>query len=92
MPVPLIPCRNTVTGAVAEIPETALDHMTDWQRLDTADAGDETDDPATGQSAAQHPADLTSDPAPPAADDDTAPAGTTRKSKAAKAATSTKED
>lgn len=30
MPVPLIACRNKNTGAVGELPETALPHMTDW--------------------------------------------------------------
>lgn len=30
MPVPFIYCRNEVTGATAEIPETALPAMSDW--------------------------------------------------------------
>lgn len=33
MPVPLIPCRNQATGAVAEIPETALRHLANWVPL-----------------------------------------------------------
>lgn len=83
MPVQLIPCRNSETGATAEIPETALPHMSSWQPIDQ--------DPADGE---QAPADITSDPDPGSdtAEGEGAKAKTTRKSTAAKATTSKKED
>jgi hypothetical protein len=29
-----VPCRNQVTGAEADIPETALRHLPNWQPID----------------------------------------------------------
>jgi len=80
MAVKLIPCRNRETGATAEIPETALPHMTSWEPIES---GTEKD---TAEAAA---ADITSDPDVPSPDDPKTPA---RKSKAAKATTTSKED
>lgn len=34
MTVPFVTCRNVRTGAIADIPETALQHLTDYQPLD----------------------------------------------------------
>lgn len=72
MPVPLIPCRNTLTGAETEIPETALRHMPDWQPIT------DDEDAATAPSSA-------SEATPPATDRPAASAA--GKSKAAKATT-----
>lgn len=49
MPIPFIPCRNKVTGATAEVPQTALPHMTDWVPLDQ----DDPDAPASAPPAAE---------------------------------------
>lgn len=87
MPVPLIPCRNTVTGATAEVPETALQHMTDWVPL-----GDEQPDEigpnpvfAEGGVIPAEAAAAEDRPAGP-------PASKSKAAKAAKAATTSKED
>lgn len=79
MPVPLIKCRNRQTGATAEIPETALGHMTDWVRLDR-DPEPDSDFEATAQDqqTTAEPATATEQPEPQ-------PSEPTRKSKAAKA-------
>lgn len=79
MPVPLIPCRNAVTGAETVIPETALRHMPDWEPI----PGDDTAAAAAPSTAG--------DTAPPAASDRPA-ASAAGKSKAAKATTTLKED
>lgn len=34
MGVRMVPCRNTVTGGEAELPETALQHLPNWQPVD----------------------------------------------------------
>lgn len=58
MPVPLITCRNSETGATAQIPETALPHMSNWKPIGDEDAVDPS---ARTQ--------LTDPPAPPPSDE-----------------------
>jgi hypothetical protein len=85
MPVPLIHCRNTVTGAEAEIPETALGYMSDWVRLDEGEPS------GPGESAASTESSDT--PSTPGERDAAAqpPAHPTGKSKAAATAKTTDE-
>lgn len=54
MPVPLINCRNSKTGATAQIPETALPHLPDWEPI----KGEDRVDPSARTQ-------LTDPPAPP---------------------------
>lgn len=97
MSVPLIPCRNPVTGAEAEIPETALQHMPDWQPIGGADPTDPADQTAlTGPpTTPADPSDQAlADPAPDPADDtaDQPPAKpAVRTTTRSKAATASKE-
>lgn len=77
MPVPLILCRNAVTGAEAEIPKTALIHMSDWQPLDGAAPAGPSDRTSLQDPAAEAP---DQSPAKPAARTTT----TTAKSKEGK--------
>lgn len=76
MPILIVPCRNTETGAEGEVPESALPHLTNWVPLDQADT-----DP---------PADATPDEPPDG--QQATPAPRTARSKAAESAKTPKED
>ncbi|ROO82578.1 hypothetical protein EDD29_0058 [Actinocorallia herbida] len=41
MAIRMIPCRNTKTGAFAELPETALKHFADYEPLPAESPADE---------------------------------------------------
>lgn len=92
MPVPFIACRNTVTGGQAELPETALPHMTHWvpvAQLD-AEAGGGVADPA---GTSDGPDGSASTPAAGESDAADAPSGPSRRNtrKPADSATEKKE-
>lgn len=81
MPIPFISCRNTVTGALAEVPETALPHMTNWVPVDQVDAdagtGDGLADPAATPTESDAPSDGSA--SAPAAGESDAPPGPSRR-------------
>jgi hypothetical protein len=41
-----VPCRNRVTGATAELPETALRHLPNWLPIAENPADEQADDAA----------------------------------------------
>jgi hypothetical protein len=104
MPVPFVTCKNKVTGAVTEIPETALPHMTDWVPVDQgpgedepkADQADEAwskpaDDDAPAQQAISSPDPVAPEPPAPSAETDQGAAVRPAKRKAADSALTSEE-
>lgn len=69
MGVRLIRCRNTVTGAEAEIPETGLQHLGAYEPTEAADRERLGYDKPSSEQTGQGPAGDKSEVAAPAADD-----------------------
>lgn len=90
MPVPFIYCRNEVTGGTAEIPETALSHMSDWVPTERpAPPPEDTAATRAARAAAETPPAGSGEPDPPAFTEP--PTTRTAKSKAADTAKNTEE-
>lgn len=83
MPVPFVACRNKVTGALADVPETALIHMTDWVPIEDEPTEKPWSAPAEPKPDTSTVQNTAGDPAEPAA--------RTAKSKAAPSAITEKE-
>jgi hypothetical protein len=78
MPIPLIPCRHKQTGALAEIPESALYLFADFERIDEAEQpGDEPEQPA--DEPGSEPAESTDTPSKQASTGRTSKAATSAK-------------